>query len=194
MLVINSIKNVSLENIKFAANSLVLLKIRERVTSDGSIDVTTNFIEVCDLKDTKDLTIVQSLLKYCLAEFKVSKGFENDFKETNIKQRRILQPFLNTKVIFRTDSDGKISRALLSEVPFTKTALNIQQGHRIVTCEPKFLRAAIFSHSQAILAQCSYLSLIDKEAQTIIDLCKDGAESVTVRKQKSAPKADVKAA
>ena len=192
MLSINSIKNVSIENIKFSANSLVLLKVREHETSSGSIDTTINYIEVCDLKDTKELTIIENLLRYCLAEFKVSKGFENDYKDTNIKQRRILNPFLNTNVIFRTDSEGKISRALVSEVNFNKTALNVRQNHTIVKCENKNLKAAIFQHSKAILAQCSYISMIGKEVKSIIDLC--NAENVKVRKEKSAPKADTAAA
>jgi hypothetical protein len=192
MFTINSVKNISLENIQFAKNSLVLLKVRENVTSSGSIDTTVNYIEVCELKDTKELTIVENLLRYCLAEFKVSKGFENDYKDTNIKQRRILQPFLNTNVLFRTDSEGKISRALVSEVNFNKTALNVKINHTIVKCESKNLKAAIFQHSKAILAQCSYISMIGKEVKNIIDLC--NAESVTIRMQESAPKVDEQAA
>ncbi|NDV63981.1 hypothetical protein [Bacteroides sp. 224] len=184
MLTINQIKNVAIENISFAPNSLVLLKVRE-TESNGMINTTVNYIEVCELKDTKELTIVQNLLRYCLAEFNVSKGFESDFKETGIRQRRILQPFLNTKVLFRTDSTGKISRALISEIEFNKTAMNIKHNHAIVTAKPENTKAAIFQHSKAILAQCSYLSMIGKEVENIISLCSEDVKITKERKPKS---------
>lgn len=184
MLTINSIKNVAIENIQFTPNTLVLLKQREHETGKGEIETVINYIEVCELKDTKELTILQSLLRFCLAEFKVSKGFETEFKDTNIKQRRIIQPFLNTNVIFRTDSTGKISKALISEINFNKTALNIRDNHNICKCEPENLKAAIYQHSKAIFAQCSYISTICKTAEDILKMfdLKDGETAKITKK------------
>lgn len=184
MLTQNSIKNVSVENITFTPNTLVLLKVRERETGKGEIETVVNYIEVCELKDTKELTILQNLLRFCLAEFKVSKGFENEYKDTNIKQRRVIQPFLNTNVIFRTDSTGKISKALISEINFNKTALNIRDNHNICKCEPENMKAAIYQHAKAIFAQCSYISTISKTAEDILKMfdLKDG-ETTKVSKK-----------
>jgi hypothetical protein len=175
MLQINKVQNVNLTNIHFSKNSLVLIKTKESVTNSGSVNTSISYIEVCELKDTKELTIIESLLKNCLAEFRVANAFEVSFNDTNIKQQRILAPFLNTQVIFRTDSEGKLSRALVSEIPFNKTALVIKGKHTIMNCESKNLKACIYKHSQAILAQCSYLSLIGKELQSIVALCNDVA-------------------
>lgn len=185
MLQINSIKNVTLENIKFNANQLVLLKIRENANSTGEVETTINYIEICELKDTKDLTAIQELLKMCVAEFRVAKGFESDYKETGITQKRMIQPFLNTNVIFKTDSCGKISKAVISEIPLNKTALNVKLNHNIMKCETKNLKAAIYQHSKAVLAQCSYISLVDKELSTIQALCKESTTATVVRKPKS---------
>lgn len=185
MLQINSIKNVTLENIKFNANQLVLLKIRENANSTGEVETTINYIEICELKDTKDLTAIQELLKMCVAEFRVAKGFESDYKETGITQKRMIQPFLNTNVIFKTDSCGKISKAVISEIPLNKTALNVKLNHNIMKCETKNLKAAIYQHSKAVLAQCSYISLVDKELSTIQALCKESTTATVTRKPKS---------
>lgn len=184
MLELKNIRNISVENIQFTANSLVLLKVRERENGKGEIETSVNYIEVCELKDTKELTILQSLLRFCLAEFQVSKGFENEYKDTNIKQRRIIQPFLNTNVLFRTDSNGKISRALVSEINFNKTALNVRENHTICKCEPENLKAAIFQHSKAILAQCSYISTINSTAESILSMfeVKDGETTKVAKK------------
>lgn len=179
MLQQTTIKNVSVENIQFSSNTLVLMKVRERETSTGEIDTIINYIEVCELKDTKELTILQSLLRFCLAEYKVSKGFETEFKDTNIKQRRIIQPFLNTNVLFRTDSNGKISKALVSEINFNKTALNIRENHTIYKCEPANMKAAIYQHAKAILAQCSYISTVNKAAEDIVKMFDSDTVKVT---------------
>lgn len=193
MLELTSIKNVAIENITFTANCLVLLKQRERETGKGEIETVVNYIEVCELKDTKELTILQSLLRFCLAEFKVSKGFENEYKDTNIKQRRVIQPFLNTNVIFRTDSNGKISKALISEVNFNRTALNIRENHNICKCEPENLKAAIYQHSKAIFAQCSYISTICKTAEDILKMF-DLKNGETTKVSKKAAKKESKEA
>ena len=113
------------------------------------------------------LTIVQSLLRYCVAEFFVCNDLERDFADTNIKQRKLFNQFLNTTTIYRTDSAGRVSNALVSEVPFSQTALRVQKGHKIVTCEKENRKAAIYQHAKAILAQCKYLRLIVEKAAQI---------------------------
>lgn len=189
MLQITSIKNVAIENITFTPNTLVLLKQRERATNSGEIETTVQYIEVCELSDTKELNVIQSLLRTCLAEFRVSRNFEKEYKETEIKQRRIVSPFLNTNIVFRTDSKGKISRAIISEIPFSKTALNIRENHTICKCEPGNLKAAIYQHSKAVLAQCTYISTIGVEIAGIIAACNDESTKITKKATKSEPKA-----
>jgi len=182
-LVINSEKNVQIENIKFSANTLVLLKVRERENGKGEIDNFVNYLEICELQDTKEITIIQNLLKYCFAEYKTAKGFESTFKETNITQRQIIKPFLNTNVIFRTDSNGKISKALISEINFNKTALNVRETHTLTSCKPENLKAAMYNHSKAVLAQCTYLSAINKNVLAIIQACSAEGAKITKGEQ-----------
>lgn len=189
MLELKTIKNVAIENIQFAKNSLILMKVRESERG-GNIDTTVNYIEVCELKDTKELTILQTLLRFVLAEFQVSKGFETEYKDTNIKQRRIIQPFLNTNVLFRTDSNGTISRALISEINFNKTALNVRENHTICKCKPENLKAAIYQHSKAVLAQCSYISTVNHTAESILKMFENDTPKVTKQATNKANKAD----
>jgi hypothetical protein len=191
MLQINLVKNINPKSITYAANSLILMKYKETETKTG-IKTSVTYIEVCELKDTKEITIVQSLLKFCLAEYRVAKKIETDYSDTGITQKRILQSFLNGNTIFRSDSEGKLCKALKATVNFNQTALNIETAHRIVNCEPQNLRPAIYRHSQAILEQCEYLSTIDKEIKAIIELTKEDVEKI--RAAKSALKTDVKAA
>lgn len=72
------------------------------------------YIEVCPIEKTDPLFIVQSLLKYIVAEFFVCKDLETDFAETNITQRKLFNQFLTGNTIYRTDSSGKIANALIS--------------------------------------------------------------------------------
>jgi hypothetical protein len=183
MLSINSVKNVNIENVKFSANQLVLLKVKESVTRDGSVNVTTNYIEVCSLKDTKDITLITSLLKHCLAEFKVASEIEDTFKAANITQRKVINPFLNTKVLFRTDSEGKISKALRSEVNFKDTALKLKASHTLTKCDKNTLRAAIYTHAKAILTQCSYLSMIGKKVEELLPVLESDAKMTKSEKK-----------
>ena len=194
MITINQVKNTKEENIKFTPNTLIMLKKRERETTNG-IEVTVNYLEICQLKDTKDLTLISGLLQACLGEYNTIKDFEKSHKDTNIRQSQIVKPYLNTNRIFKTDSNGKISQALISEINFNKTALNIKQGHTLVNCEPKNLKSAFYNHSKAVFAQCCYLSTVNKSISDIIALCEDeNAVKQLVRASKSKPKTDEKAA
>ncbi|MDR0750181.1 MAG: HEAT repeat domain-containing protein, partial [Tannerellaceae bacterium] len=156
MLQVTQIKNVSVENIKFKKHTLVLLKVSQRPTNSGNLNTTIKYIEVCELKNYKSITLIMSLLTCCLAEFRVCQAFEKEFSDIGLKQKQILQPFLNTNVIFRTNSEGKISGALISEVNLNATAFNIRNKHTIATVESKNLKAAIHKHAKAILAQCQW--------------------------------------
>ena len=130
-------KNVEIETIDLTPKNVVLEKIRETTKSNGDIDKTINVIEVGDAKNTSGIELVKVLLKFALAEYAVSSDFANEYKDTKIKQSAILKPFLTSKVIFKTDSDGFVSKAVISEVELNKTALNLKADHTLVTCENK---------------------------------------------------------
>lgn len=159
LLTINIVKDSTISELTCKPNTIVLAK---QTISDRNGEVRSNvrYIEVCTIEKTDSQTIVQSLLKYCIAEFLVSSELENDFKETGIKQRKIFNQFLGGTTIYRTNSEGKIASALVSEVPLRQTALNVKDYHAITLCKKENLKAAIYQHAKAIIAQCQYLSLV----------------------------------
>lgn len=177
-LVINVVKNATISDLVCSPNVILLAK--QSTTNNAKTgEVTTNvrFIEVCKVEKTDALAIVQSLLKYCIAEYFVCNDLEKDFADTNIKQKKLFNQFLSGNTIYRTNSEGKVSNALVSEVPFSQTALKVKDYHTITLCKKENLKAAIYQHSKAILAQCKYLRTIIEKAETL-----DAEQSATTEK------------
>lgn len=177
-LVINVVKNTTINDLVCSPNVIVLAK--QSTTNNAKTgEVTTNvrFIEVCKVEKTDALTIIQSLLKFCIAEYFVCNDLEKDFADTNIKQKKLFNQFLSGNTIYRTNSEGKVSNALVSEVPFSQTALKVRDYHTITMCKKENLKAAIYQHSKAILSQCKYLRMIIDKAETL-----DAEQSVTTEK------------
>lgn len=177
-LVINVVKNTTISDLVCSPNVILLAK--QSTTNNAKTgEVTTNvrFIEVCKVEKTDALTIVQSLLKFCIAEYFVCNDLEKDFADTNIKQKKLFNQFLSGNTIYRTNSEGKVSNALVSEVPFSQTALKVKDYHTITLCKKENLKAAIYQHSKAILSQCKYLRMIIDKAETL-----DAEQSATTEK------------
>lgn len=177
-LVINVSKDVTINDLVCSPNVILLAK-QSTTTNAKTGETTTNvrYIEVCKVEKTDALTIVQSLLKFCIAEYFVCSDLEKDFADTNIKQRKLFNQFLSGNTIYRTNSEGKVSNALVSEVPFSQTALKVKDYHTITTCKKENLKAAIYQHSKAILSQCKYLRMIIDKAETM-----DTTQSATTEK------------
>lgn len=182
MLSITSVKNVSLENIVFPANSVILIKYSERETANGTIDTTTKFVAIDGVKDTKQITAVKVLLSALLAEFKTMQAFNKEFatikddngktisEKSGIQAKRIITPFLSGNTIFRTDSNGKLSGALKCEdgVKLRDTALNVRNNQAITNVSGANLKAAIHNQANAIVKQSNYLTTIDEMKNAIL--------------------------
>lgn len=189
-LAINVQKNVTIKDLVCTPNVILLAKQSTTTnTKTGEVTTSVRFIEVCKVEKTDALTIVQSLLKYCIAEYFVCNDLDKDFADTNIKQRKIFNQFLNGNTIYRTNSEGKVANALESEVPFNQTALKVKDYHTITTCKKENLKAAIFQHSKAILSQCKYLRLIIDKAETL-ETETAQTETVTTKRKATAPAID----
>ena len=167
-LTINVVKNTTINDLVCSPNVIVLAN-QTTTTNAKTAEVTTHvlYIEVCKVEKTDALTIVQNLLKFCIAEYFVCNELEKDFADTNIKQRKLFNQFLSGDTIYRTNSEGKISNALISEVPLSQTALKVKDYHTITMCEKANLKAAIYQHAKAILAQCKYLRMIIEKVETL---------------------------
>lgn len=165
---LNVAKNVTINELACTPNTIVLAKQTTSVNAKTA-DVTTSvrYIEVCKVEKTDSLTVIQSLLKYVIAEFFVCNELERDFAETNIKQRKLFNQFLSGNTIYRTNSEGKIASAVISEVPLGQTALRVKGYHAITSCKKENLKAAIYQHAKAIQSQTKYLRLIIDKAETI---------------------------
>lgn len=164
---VNTRKDVTISDLVCSPNVILLAKQRTTTSPKGEVTTTVRYIEVCGVEKTDKLAIVQNLLKFCVAEFYVCNDLERDFAGTNIKQQKLFNQFLSGDTIYRTDSTGKVSDALISEVPLRRTALNVKDYHTITTCKPENRKAAIYQHAKAILAQCAYRSMIIDKAATI---------------------------
>lgn len=187
-LAINVQKNVTINELTCTPNVILLAK-QSTTTNAKTGEVTTSvrFIEVCKVDKTDSLTIVKSLLKFCIAEYFVCNELERDFSETNIKQRKIFNQFLSGNTIYRTNSDGKVANALVSEVPFSQTALKVKDYHTITTCKKDNLKAAIHQHATAILSQCKYLRLIIDKAETLESEQSEQTETAKATQSKRKP-------
>ena len=162
---VNTRKDVTINDLVCSPNVILLAKQRTTTSPKGEVTTTVRYIEVCGVEKTDKLAIVQNLLKFCVAEFYVCDDLEKDFADTNIKQQKLFNQFLSGDTIYRTDSTGKVSDALISEVPLRRTALNVKSYHTITTCKPENRKAAIYQHAN--LAQCAYRSMIIDKAATI---------------------------
>lgn len=167
-----TVKNQSIESTVFPANSVILLNYRESVKATGEITTTLNYIKLDDIKDTKPLTIVKTALIAYLSEFKYflqeSKNWKQVKDDTNkiicedsgIKPSNVLKPFLKTDTIYKTDSNGKISKAVqCSGITLNQTALNLKESHALVSTISDDDKLRFFVHHQAnvILKQATYL-------------------------------------
>ena len=167
------VKNVSLENIKFPENSVVLIKSSTTTNTDSTIDTNIKWCAIPNVKDTKTINLVKHLLLYCLAEYKHKHQFEDKyravrdtnneilFEESGIKAQKYVIPFLNTDTMYKTDSNGKLSFALQCEdgIKLNKTAFNIRQNHAITQANnANELKCCIHNQASAILAQTTYLT------------------------------------
>ena len=164
-----TIENVkSLQNIKTLPNSSVVALYSERESANG-IGTKWELFAVDGVKSTKGVDIVTPLLLSFLADFKDCEQFNSAFGvisyedenqqttsvKSNLRKVSRLKKFLKTNTIYKTDSEGKITTALICEegVNLGKTALRIKSKDDIATSKGKRLRAGIFNQAKAIVAQ-----------------------------------------
>lgn len=189
-LAINVAKNVTINDLVCTPNVILLAKQSTTAnTKTGEVSTSVRYIEVCPVEKTEPLHIVQGLLRYCIAEYYVCNDLEKDFAGTNIKQRKLFNQFLSGNTIYRTNSEGKVSYALESEVPFSQTALKVKDYHTIATCKKENLKAAIYQHAKAILSQCRYPKLINDKAESIET---EQGETTAPKRKVTAPALDSK--
>lgn len=204
MLQVTSVKNVSLENVQFPANSVVLLKYTERENANGTIDTTIKFVAVDGVKDTKQITSVKVLLSALIAEYKTIQEFNREFatiKDTDgkvitdksgIQAKRIISPFLSGNTIYKTDSNGTLSGALECEqgVKLRDTALNIRNNQAVTTATGANLKAAIHNQANAIVKQSKYLTTIDEMKNAILaELAEEKAKKQKKQAEETSDKA-----
>ena len=199
MFTINYFKNEEVSNIKYANNSALL--VLDSVSKTGNRTVKVLSFPNC--KDTKPETIIKTVLAGMIAEFKVCAGFDSEFmffetglvskdstgKEireivrTGIKAKHLFTPFLNSGVILKTDSKGKVTHKVecSSGVLLKDTALNIKPEQLVTLFEynSKQFRSALHYTAKAILKQCEFTKLIEQE-QTLIE---KGLEQVAKQEQ-----------
>lgn len=165
MQIINA-KNTALNDLTIKANSAVLLKM----TTSANGNTFIKGVAISGLKKTDETTIVKHLLTAIVAEHKTSVDFDNDFAtiklngkdtETGIHAKKFITRYLNTDLIFRSDSNGKIVKAIkLHGQKLNETALKVSNRHLLATCNRNDLRAVIHHQSKAVIAQFKYIDNI----------------------------------
>lgn len=196
-----TVKNQSIENTVFPANSVILLNYRESVKATGEITTTLNYIKLDDVKDTKPLTIVKTALIAYLSEFRYflqeSKNWKQVKDDTNkiicedsgIKPSNVLKPFLKTNTIYKTDSNGKISKAVQCEgITLNQTALNLKESHALVSTVSDDDKLRFFVHHQAniILKQATYLRDITEIQEKITQKVNEELKEKEAKKETKA--------
>jgi len=182
MFTVNQYKNESVNNINFENNAVVLLL--QNVASNGN--VTIKVLQFTGCSDTKPTTIVKHLLKSLLAEFNVAEDFNDRYRmfktgvtvngveeevRTGIQAKRKFSPFLRTSVIYKTDSNGKLTHAVKCDngVLLSDTALNIRKEQLVTMYEYNSaqFRSALHHTATAVLEQCSFFTAVETEFNNI---------------------------
>lgn len=181
MLQINELKNVSVNNIQFTANNIVLLKQTERTNKAGEVNTTIKYVELANVPNNNETKMLIQVLKVLLAEYKAVNDNKSTFEAANVKVNlQIRQLLSNNFVIWKTNNDGKLSKAIVSEIPLNKTALYLKDTHTLLQAKKENLKAALYNHAKAVLMQCSYFSLVSASLQAI-----DGLLQLTDSKQET---------
>lgn len=163
------VKNIELSELKTTANSVVLLQQRFNVNGN-----TIKGVAVNGLKKTDLISIVKHLLIAIVAEKKQELQFNNEFATINnqksgITAKKYLTRFLNTNLVFRTDSTGKIATAVkLNGLKLKDTALKITDKHLLATTDRNNLRAVLHHHTKAVVAQFRYLEDLQEAINEMI--------------------------
>lgn len=185
---IHTAKNVAINDLVCSPNAVIMLQQRITANNRGEVSTSIRYVELCPATKTDPLSLIKGALHLYMAEFRVYKEFERTFKETNIKQYKIYRQFLKTNVLYRSDSRGKLADALISDVPFSQTAMNVKDYHTLATCTKDNMKAAIHQHAKAILAQCQIKTLIKKEVNAIEHATADTTPEKPTRKPSAVTK------
>lgn len=150
----------------FPSNSIVLLK---------ATDTTWSYGYVTGLRNTEDITLMRHLVNAIAAESEVASNFKVAYhnstdenilaaEKNDLTPVRLLLRFLSGNVVYKTDSNGKLSKAVVSDVALRQTALG-----KLINGRAKFhelnrdqKRAACNTYASAILAQCKAVSAVNK--------------------------------
>ena len=175
----------------FPENSVILLTASE---------TTYSYAYIRGLKDTQDITIMRTLLNAVSAEVQASLEFAKnltdtdtaiaDAKQKDLRPARLLARYLRGNVVYKTDSNGKLSKAIVSDIPLKRTALSRLSSGKAefygLTREQK--RAAVNGYAVGILGQCKFISAVNK---TLAEFIAE-AEAVTAKAGKKVAKKTTK--
>ena len=178
-----NVKNTQLNDLRVSANSVLLLQ----QTTSATNNVFIKGVAISGLKNTEAMTIIKHLLTAICAEYRVRNNFNNEFstlkingkdEQTGLTAKSLFARYLNTNVIYRSDSNGKIANAIeIAGQTLKDTALKVTNKHLIATCNRNDLRAVIHHQAKAVLAQFRY---IDDLNEMINELSKtDKANEMT---------------
>lgn len=176
---------------KNLANSVVIGKIHTTTKQ-----TTFKGVAVTELRKCDAVGLVQHILYMLVAEFKQRKQFEKDYTNAtiageaetlNVKALSLLKSYLNTNTIYRTNADGVIVSGieLTDGLKLRDTALKITDGHLLATCKKENLKAVIFAHSKAVVAQFRYI----EDLNTMINKIQAEQATTTTTKAKKTKKA-----
>lgn len=191
-----NVKNTQLNDLRVSANSVLLLQ----QTTSATNNVFIKGVAISGLKNTEAMTIVKHLLTAICAEYRVRNNFNNEFstlkingkdEQTGLTAKSLFARYLNTSVIYRSDSNGKIANAIeIAGQTLKDTALKVTNKHLIATCNRNDLRAVIHHQAKAVLAQFRYIDdlneMINELSKT--DKANETTTATATTKEKTAKK------
>lgn len=163
--------NTNVQEKQFTSNSLVLIKRKKSILKDGSVKVKHSLLVIEGVvRSNKSLDLVKSLLYALLAEGAQVNEFNGTFECVNIKARKVINSFLSgTNVIFKTDANGKLKQAVVSETNLNKTALNLKKDCYLFGLQGKELHTAIHKFACACMIQFSWYELLTASLSRLLD-------------------------
>lgn len=153
------------------ANSVVLVK--ETATTNkktGETKFSVSVLPVCEYSENDNNgKIIRNVLNTFVAQYKVDAELSDLYNIVyNDKKAHVTLSFatmLNTTAIYTVDNDGKVTTAVISDIPLNKTALKITENMNILTASNTEKKRVINAQTTLVINQAKYLRNINDVAK-----------------------------
>ena len=152
-----------------------------------------NVLEFCETTNNKQKNVIKAVLLGLLAEYKEVNSLADFYEATKVSKVSFTNTFLSETTIYRTDADGMLNDAIVSELPLNKVGFRLNAKHTLVTCSTNNLKAALFNHATVVLHHCSIFARIEKTHSGLLSFIADVEQAEAAAKAEAEAKKEAAA-